>query len=168
MIEVISYKSVNGLEFGASSKKVIEVFGKPESINENKMYYSISDPNDYDFIIILDNNKFVEFLLCPRTKATINGIPIAWTLKEMLPIIESDNNTIISSGDYGIILPKYGMYVGAFHISDDDDNDKSVEFLAKDVMDEYLIEEIEENAKPFNLEELKKEIKNSNLEIDLP
>jgi hypothetical protein len=167
MIEVISYKSINGLEFGASPKRVIEVFGEPRLKRNDRGYVEYAFEQ---YRVIFDkNNNFSEFLLYPRTKATLNGIPIAWTLKEILPIIKSDNNTIISSDDYGIILPKYGMYIGAYHISDDDDDsDKSIEFLANDVMDEYLIEEIEENAKPFNLDELKKEIKNSNLEIDIP
>jgi hypothetical protein len=163
MIEVISYKSVNGLEFGASPEEVIEIFEEPESINENKMYYSISDPNDYDFIISLDNNKFVEFLLCPRTKAILNGTPIAWTLKEILHIIELDSNPIID--DYSITLYDLGVSFGDFHTSDDDDfSDKTIAFFKKgywdDIKDKY-------NAKPFNLEELKKEIKDSNLEIDL-
>jgi len=162
MIEVISYKSVNGLEFGASPKEVVEVFGEPESKDgrfDNIEYFYKNFRVDFDNFDNFDN-----FDIYPQTKATLNGIPIAWTLKEILHIIELDSNPIID--DYSITLYDLGVSFGDFHTSDDDDfSDKTIAFFKKgywdDIKDKY-------NAKPFNLEELKKEIKNSNLEIDLP
>jgi hypothetical protein len=161
MIEVISYKSVNGLEFGASPKRVIEVFGEPndKGFTNNNCIECLNYDN---YSIIFDGEKFSEFVICPHVKAIVNGVKIGWTLKELLEIIKLDKNPRIDND--GITLYNLGMYIYAFDSSDDDDfNDKAIEFFKKGIMDEH-----KKNTKPFNLEELKKEIKDSNLEIDLP
>ena len=166
MIEAISYESVNGLKFGASPEEAIRIFGKPESMdqktNETVLYYSVTKPNDYDYIVYFDSNKgFTDFALVPQTKATINGVEIKWTLKEILDVIYLDSDPRMD--DDGIILYDLGMYIYAFDSSDDDDySDKTIDFFAKGTMDEW-----KDKTRPFDIDEIKKYIKERGLDINL-
>lgn len=160
MIEVISYETVNGLEFGASPKDAIKIFTNPyfEEINDDGSFSFIYE----NYSIIFDtNSKFSEFTISPKTKATINGMQIQWTLKGMLDIIYSDSDPRMD--DDGIILYDLGMYLYAFDSSDDDDfSDKTINFFAKGTMNEW-----KEDTRPFNLEEIKQYIHKMNLNIKL-
>ena len=160
MIEVISYDSVNGLKFGGSKEKALQIFASPysESINDDGSFSLIYEK----YSIIFDmNGKFSEFAISPQTKATINGVEIKWTLKEILDVIYLDSDPRMD--DDGIILYDLGIYIYAFDSSDDDDfSDKTIDFFAKGTMDEW-----KDKTRPFNIEEIKKYIEKRGLDIKL-
>lgn len=160
MIEVISYESVNGLKFGESKEEALQIFASPnsESINDDGSFSLIYEK----YSIIFDiNSKFSEFTISPQTKATINGVEVKWTLKEMLDVIYLDSDPRMD--DDGIILYDLGIYLYAFDSSDDDDfSDKTIDFFARGTMDEW-----KENSKPFDLEAIKRNIKEKHLNIKL-
>lgn len=166
MVECISYESVNGLRFGASPDEAIKIIGEPKKTRrkakETILYYKIIKSNDYDYIIHFDDEEgFTEFELTPKINATLNGLKLGWTLKEVLNIIVLDNNPLVYDDD-SIILYDFGVIFGAFLYSDNDFSDKSILFFKKGYRDD-----LKKYARPFSIEYAKELIKKKHLNIKL-
>ena len=137
MIKYISYKSVNGVPFGATEEEVIQIFGEPENRSIGRANNILLHYDNYS-INFNDKNEFVYFGITHRIKEEIiiNTQKIGWTLKEVANIIKMDSNPVVD--DAYIILRDLGVTFINFHdIEDDDMSERVIAFFAKGEMKIY-------------------------------
>lgn len=137
MIKYISYKSVNGVPFGATEEEVIQILGKPENRSIDRDNDILLHYDNYS-INFNDKNEFVYVGITHRIKEEIiiNTQKAGWTLKEVENIIKMDSNPVVD--DAYIILRDLGVTFINFHdIEDDDMSERVIAFFAKGEMDVY-------------------------------
>jgi len=147
MIKYITYESVNGLPFGATVEKAIQIFGKPEEEDVDRADNILLYYENY-VINFNDKKEFVYFGIDHRIKEEIiiNTQKAGWTLKEVANIIQMDSNPVVS-GAY-IILRDLGVTFINFHdIEDDDMSERAIAFFAKGEMEVY------DNEQSFRLKD---------------
>jgi len=135
MIEYVSYKSVNHLEFGASIGETISIFGEPDRQIKDidgdiELFYK-------NFTISFNsNNEFIHFGLYPPSIATVNGQKIGWNYEKIKKTIAMDSNPRIDDVGF-IILYDLGVTIVDFCTSDDSLSDKTIGFFKKGQFDEF-------------------------------
>src|SRR5687767_9324901 len=113
MIRIISYKSINGVDFGASQSEVITQLGKPIKIGKNN-----EDELEFDyssFVLRFEalSSQLRECTLLPNCQASINGVEVIWSY-DFLRWLCSQDSDLKDLGDFVLSL-KLGVSVSGFH-----------------------------------------------------
>lgn len=122
MIEISSYKSINGITFGSSESDVISFFGQP--IRHSKNSEKEAELHFPSFILRFDSvtGQLREASLLPKCDAVINGKLIIWDENFLFWLASEDQDLVEVLGF--VISLKLGIAVSGFH--DNDESQKAV------------------------------------------
>jgi hypothetical protein len=122
MIQINSYKGINGFAFGSSEADAIAAFGEPvrRSTNrrqEKELHFS-------DFVLRFDatSGEFREVTLLPNCVGAINGNVIAWDDRFLCWLALEDHDLMEVLGF--VLSLKLGISISGFH--DEDESQKAI------------------------------------------
>ncbi|MRW94193.1 hypothetical protein GJ699_29890 [Duganella sp. FT80W] len=122
MIQINSYKNVNGLAFGSSEAEAISIFGLPirQAINreqEKELCFS-----DHTLRFDAKSGELREVSLLPQCSGAVNGKPVSWDegFFDWLKTQDGDLKEVL-----GFVLSlKLGIALSGFH--DNDESQKAI------------------------------------------
>ena len=122
MIELTSYRQVNGVRFGSNEDEIVAAFGEPSTrLVNHEGEIELLYPN---CIARLEagSKRFREFTLLPGCEARVNGIHVEWQ-PDFLGLIQSSDPNLFEV--LGFILSlRLGLALSGFH--DDDPSQMAI------------------------------------------
>jgi hypothetical protein len=140
MIELSSYRQVNGVPFESKEAAIITAFGEPNfrSVNgdgETELHY-VSHVARFE----AGSGFFREFTLLPGCEARVNGIQVVWE-PSFLAVVQAADPQLLEA--LGFILSlKLGLAFSGFH--DDDVSQRAIHAFREGDWDMFR-----ERMKPF-------------------
>lgn len=122
MIQINSYKDINGLAFKSREADAIAVFGQP--VRRDKNREQEKELHFSDFILRFDasSDDFREITLLPGCAGAINGNLISWDDNFLRWLVSEDQDL---KEVLGFVLSlKLGIAISGFH--DDDESEKAI------------------------------------------